>query len=90
MLKSPGGRLMLGFGLLHLLCCGVPLLVAAGVLTGAGGVLGSPVVLVAGVALLALAVVLGVRRAALPRPDDCCVPPAPAAGSERERSTTRG
>ena len=56
MFEGRGGKMLLGMGLLHLVCCGVPLLLAAGALGGAGALLGSPALLAVG-ALAALVVV---------------------------------
>ncbi|QQE47801.1 hypothetical protein I6H91_06255 [Micrococcus luteus] len=74
----PGGGLLLGAGavLLMALCCGLPLLVAGGLLAGVGGILGSPWVLGTGIALVALVVLVVARRRARSARNghDCCPP----------------
>lgn len=74
-MSGRGGRVLAGFVVLHLLCCGLPLLIAAGAFTGAGAALGSTTLVTVGVAAAAAAVLLAVRRArrATGTPDsDCC------------------
>lgn len=57
------GRLLVGFVALHVLCCELPLLLGAGVLGGAGALLGSPLLLATAVlALVVAAVGLRARR----------------------------
>lgn len=41
MLEGRGGKMVLGMGLLHLVCCGLPLVLAAGALRCGGGAAGS-------------------------------------------------
>lgn len=67
-----GGRLLTGFVLLHVLCCGLPLLIAAGAFTGAGAVLGSGALVAAGLLAVLAAVAVAVRRARRAGQDDCC------------------
>lgn len=64
--------------LLPALCCGLPLLIAAGALAGLGSALGNPWVIAAAVALVAGVVVWRVRRrsasTARSGEPDCCGP----------------
>ena len=69
--QGRGGRLVVGFVALHVLCCGVPLLLGAGALGGAGALLGSPLLLATAVLVLVLAAV-GMR--ARRRREACCSP----------------
>jgi hypothetical protein len=69
------GKLVLGFVVLHVLCCGLPLLIAAGVVTGVGGLLRNPLVLAVGVGTLIAAVLPALRRAGATRDGECCPPP---------------
>lgn len=72
----PGGGLVLGAGvvLLMALCCGLPLLIAGGVLAGLGGILANPCVVGTGMALVVLVVLAAAHRRT--RSDrtghDCC------------------
>jgi hypothetical protein len=78
-----GGKLLLGFVVVHVLCCGLPLLIAAGVVTSAGGLLRNPVVLAVGVGLLIAAVAPALRRARAARGAECCAPPgAPTSSAD--------
>lgn len=67
-----GGRLLVGFVLLHVLCCGLPLLGAGGVLGGAGALLTSPLLLVVGGVLVAAAVLFALHRACRAIAPPCC------------------
>jgi hypothetical protein len=58
-----GGKLLVGFVVLHVLCCGALLLGGAGLLAAAGGLLGQPLLIAAGALLAPAAVAEGVRRA---------------------------
>lgn len=68
-MSSQRGRLLAGFVALHLLCCGLPLLIAAGAFTGAGAALGSSTLVAAGAAAAVAAVLVAVRRARSGRGD---------------------
>ncbi len=70
-MSGQGGRVLAGFVVLHLLCCGVPLLIAAGAFTGAGAAMGSTTLLAVGVAAAAVAV-RRARRAPGTADSDCC------------------
>jgi hypothetical protein len=61
-MSGQGGRLLAGFVALHILCCGLPLLIAAGAFTGAGAALGSTTLVAVGVAAAVGAVLFAVRR----------------------------
>jgi hypothetical protein len=61
--QGSGGKLLLGFVVLHVLCCGVLLLGGAGLLAAAGGLLGQPLLVAGGALLLVVAVGLAIRRA---------------------------
>lgn len=74
-MSGQGGRLLAGFVVLHVLCCGLPLLIAAGAYTGAGAALGSTTLVAVGVAAAAAAILFAVRRARGGRQAtdrDCC------------------
>jgi hypothetical protein len=72
MSEDRAGKMLLGFAVLHVLCCGLPLLVAAGAFGGVGALLGSPALLAAGAAAAVVALVLGAGRARRARGADCC------------------
>lgn len=72
MRQGAGGRLLAGFVVLHVLCCGLPLLVASGVLSGAGALLTSPVLLTAGAVVAGAAVLVALRRARRSDEPPCC------------------
>ncbi len=74
MAEGRGGRLLLGLVLVHVLCCGVPLLLAAGALGGAGALLRSPVLLAGGAVAVLAAVGLAVGRVR-GRREACCARP---------------
>jgi hypothetical protein len=57
------------------LCCGLSRLIAAGLVTGIGGLLRNPVGLGVGVALLSSALLPAVRRTRVERGEDCCRSP---------------
>jgi hypothetical protein len=61
MRQGSGGKLLLGFVVLHVLCCGALLLGGAGLLAAAGGLLGQPLLVAGGALLLVVAVGLAVR-----------------------------
>lgn len=58
-----GSTFLVGVVVLHVLCCGALLLGGAGLLAAAGGLLGQPLLVVAGVLLAMAAVAVGIRRA---------------------------
>jgi hypothetical protein len=76
------GLAMGGLGLAVVLCCGLPLLIAGGVLGGVGAVLGNPWVIGAAVALIAGGVVWRVRRSGSSS-GSCCDPQSPARDDSR-------
>jgi membrane protein implicated in regulation of membrane protease activity len=66
-----------GFLLLPALCCGLPLLIAAGALGAVGSVLGNPWVIGAAIVAVVAAVVwFARRRTSATRDDSCCPPPS--------------
>lgn len=76
---------VLGLILLPVLCCGLPLLIAAGAFGILGSVLGNPWVIAGAVALAAGLLVLAVRRQHASRrdvADDCCTPDGPLPGGK--------
>lgn len=74
--RPGGGGLLFGAGavLLMAVCCALPLLIAGGVLAGVGGLLGGPWVIGAGIALVALVLLVVARRRARHgrTGPDCC------------------
>jgi predicted lipid-binding transport protein (Tim44 family) len=75
-MSGQGGKLVAGFVALHVLCCGLPLLIAAGAFTGAGALLGNGTLLAAGLLAVLAAAAFAVRRSRRPSDDDCCRTPA--------------
>lgn len=81
--QGRGGRLVVGFVALHVLCCGLPLLLGAGFFGGAGALLGSPLLLATAVLALVVAAVSVMARR---RREACCPPtelPSPAGAIDR-------
>lgn len=76
-MSGRGGKLLAGFVVLHVLCCGLPLLLAAGAFTGAGALLGSGALVAAGLLMVAVAVAVAVRRGRRAAQDGCCPTNAP-------------
>jgi hypothetical protein len=80
-----------GFLLLPVLCCGLPLLIAAGALGAVGSVLGNPWVIAAAVVVILAAVAWFARRRTggtrdrATRDDSCC-PPAPPDRGQPDRT----
>lgn len=83
----------LGIGALLVVCCALPVLLAAGALGALGGMLGSPWLLAAAVALGLAAVTMAVSRHrrtlrrddAAPDRDDCCARGEDTAGDAIDR-----
>ncbi len=75
-MSGQGGKFLAGFVVLHVLCCGLPLLVAAGAFTGAGALLGNGALVAAGLLAVLAAVAVAVQRGRRPAGDDCCRTPA--------------
>jgi hypothetical protein len=71
-MSGQGGKLVAGFVVLHVLCCGLPLLLAAGAFTGAGAVLGNGALVAAGVLAVLAAVAVAGRRGRRAGQEDCC------------------
>ncbi len=65
------GKLLAGFLALHVVCCGLVLLLGAGVLSSAGTLLGSPLLIAGGLGALAVGSLRMVRRR---RRAACCTP----------------
>lgn len=95
--KDQGNRTAVavgGFFLLHVLCCGLPLLIAAGALGAAGSILANPWVIAAAVFLAAGALVWALqrrRKGSSGDTKDCCAPAAesgqdPAPGRITQRT----
>lgn len=78
MAEGRGRHLVAGLVVLHLLCCGLPLLIAAGVLGGTGALTSSPALLAAGAAVLVAAGAVAVTRLRPSRSatTEACCPPA--------------
>jgi hypothetical protein len=72
------GKLVAGFVVLHVLCCGLPLLIAAGAFTGFGAALGNGTWVAVGIVALAVAVLGWTRRARRSNDVECCAPAASA------------
>ncbi len=64
-MSGRNGRLLAGFVVLHVLCCGLPLLIAAGAFTGAGALLGNGTLIAAGMLMVLAAVAVAVPRGRL-------------------------
>jgi hypothetical protein len=83
-MSDPNGRTwaaVAGIGVLLVVCCALPVLIAGGVLAGLGGVLGSPWLLGLGVLVVAAAVAFTMTRnrhgfpeAGTGTPPGCCGP----------------
>lgn len=71
-MSGQAGKLVVGFVVLHVLCCGLLLLIAAGAFTGAGALLGNGALVAAGLLVMAVAVGVAVRRARRAGDVDCC------------------
>ena len=88
--SSRTGLAVGGFVLLHVLCCGLPLLIAAGALGTAGSFLGNPWIILAAVALAAAVLLWALRRR---RPntsgdkENCCAP-VTSSGEDRNAGRT--
>lgn len=65
-----------GLLLLPVLCCGLPLLIASGVLGGLGAALGNPWIIAAAAVVVGV-VAWRVRRHSTPSDADCCPPSEP-------------
>ncbi|MDQ3612235.1 MAG: hypothetical protein M4D85_11655 [Actinomycetota bacterium] len=86
MRQGSGGKLLVGFVVLHVLCCGILLLGGAGALAAAGGLLGQPLLVAAGALLVAVAVGLAVRRARGSSGPRCAPEPADVPRTTADRS----
>jgi hypothetical protein len=75
-MSSQGGKLVAGFVVLHVLCCGLLLLGGAGALAAAGALLGNGALFAAGLLAVLAAVAVAVRRGRRRAGDDCCRVPA--------------
>ncbi|MEU8849700.1 mercury transporter [Streptomyces sp. NPDC048564] len=104
MVPAPGERLglssvaaVVGAGLLMVVCCAGPLLVAGGALGAVGGILADGWLITVGAVILlagtGYALRCRVRRRRGASPDDCCptvpAPPAPQAGEKPDRDDAR-
>jgi hypothetical protein len=69
--QGPGDKLLAGFLALHVVCCGLVLLLGAGVLSSAGTLLGSPLLIAGGLGALAVGSLRMLRRR---RRAVCCAP----------------
>jgi hypothetical protein len=84
MQQGSGGKLLIGFVVLHVLCCGALLLGGAGLLAAAGGLLGQPLLIAGGALLLVVAVGLAIRSVRGTMGPGCATEPCV---SSREQST---
>jgi hypothetical protein len=71
-MSGQGGKLLAGFVVLHVLCCGLLLLGGAGALTAAGALLGNGALFAAGLLAVLGALAVAVRRGRRRAGDDCC------------------
>jgi membrane protein implicated in regulation of membrane protease activity len=71
-MSGQGGKLLVGFLALHVLCCGVLLLGGAGALTAAGALLGNGALVAAGLVAVLAVVAVGLWRSRREFDDDCC------------------
>jgi hypothetical protein len=85
MRQGSGGKLLIGFVVLHVLCCGALLLGGAGLLAAAGGLLGQPLLIAGGALLLVVAVGLAVRSVRGTTRPGCATEPCEV--PSREQST---
>jgi hypothetical protein len=67
-----GGKLLAGLAVLPILCCGLPLLIGAGVFAGAGALLGSGTLVAVGLVPVLLTVAVAVRGGRRAADADCC------------------
>lgn len=67
-----GGKLLAGLAVLPILCCGLPLLIGAGVFTGASALLGNGALVAVGLVAVLVAVAVAVRRSRRAADADCC------------------
>jgi hypothetical protein len=74
--QGSGGKLLVGFVVLHVVCCAVLLLGGAGLLAVAGGLLGQPMLVAGGALLLVVAVGFTIRRARSASGPGCAPEPA--------------
>ncbi len=74
-MSGRGGRLLAGFVVLHVLCCGLLLLGGAGAFTAARALLGNGALFAAGLIAVLAAVAVAVRRGRRSAGDDCCRTP---------------
>lgn len=79
-MSGQSSKLVAGFIVLHVLCCGLPLLIAAGAFASFGAVLGNGTWVTVGIVTLAAAILVRFRRARRSNGAACCVPAAPARG----------
>jgi hypothetical protein len=84
--QGSGGKLLIGFVVLHVLCCGALLLGGAGLLAATGGLLGEPLLVAGGGLLLVVAVGLAVRRARGTTGPGCSEEPAEVAQPTADRA----
>ena len=79
MTEGRGSKLIIGFVLLHVLCCGAVLLFGAGALAAVGGLLNQPLLIAGGVLLAMISLALAARRTRGTPRTDCCSPSQDAA-----------
>jgi hypothetical protein len=71
-MSGQSGKLLAGFVVLHVLCCGLLLLGGAGALTAAGALLGNSALVAAGLVAVVAVVAVGLWRSRRGSGDDCC------------------
>jgi hypothetical protein len=74
-MNGQGGKLLTGFVVLHVLCCGVLLLGGAGALTAAVAFLDNRALVAAGLVAVLAVVAVAVWRSRRASGDDCCRTP---------------
>ena len=89
-MSGRGGKLLGGFIVLHVLCCGLPLLIAAGAFTGAGALLDSGALVAIGLLGVLAAVGLAVRRSRGARDADCCAVPDAVSDADADAGALSG
>ena len=89
-MSGRGGKLLAGFVVLHVLCCGLPLLIAAGAFAGAGALLDSGALVAVGLLGVLATVGLAVRRSRRASHADCCAVRESVSGADADARPLSG